>query len=89
MITKEIKKAVDEILAARIDSANYGMMATKRASFYSHQLLARNGIKITSKMSVKDFITKDGENIGKVSYRYANTKRNGMYKMLKPKVEWF
>ena len=73
MITRAIKNAINEILAARIDSANYGMLSTKRTSFSSHNLLAINGIKITSEMCY---------------YRYASQKRNGMYKMLKPQIEW-
>ena len=88
MITKEIKNAINEILAARIDRANYGMYSTKGASFSSHQLVKRNGIKITSEMCYKDSILQNGVEIGKIHYRYASQKRNGMYKMLNPQIEW-
>jgi hypothetical protein len=88
MITRAIKNAINEILAARIDRANYGMLSTKRTSFSSHNLLAINGIKITSGMCYKDSILQNGVEIGKIHYRYASQKRNGMYKMLKPQIEW-
>ena len=84
-ITKEIKDAVNDILSTRIDAANYGMLSTKRTKISSINVLLKNNIKITQKMC-NDDILKDGEVIGKVNYRYASTKRNGMYKMLKPQV---
>ena len=88
MITKEIKNAVADILAGRIDSENYGMLSNYHTKTSSHRILSDNGIKITSRLSTTDEVTQNGRIIAKIIYRYAAHKRNGMYKMLKPKVEY-
>ena len=88
-VTKEIKNAVQQVLAWRIDRANYGMLSTMRIPWESQHLLSVNHITITPNMSMHDDIVHHGcVTIGKVYYRYATRKRDGMYKMLKPKVEW-
>ena len=86
MVTKEIKKAIDEVLAARIDKSNYGMFSTKRVSFSAHNMLAKNCIKITSELCTTDKVLQGENVIANITYRYAAHKRNGMYKMLKPQV---
>ena len=84
----EIKNAVDDVLAERIDRENYGMLSNYRSKMVSHKILSDNGIKITSRLSTTDEVTQNGRIIAKIIYRYAAHKRNGMYKMLKPKVEY-
>lgn len=88
MINKEIKNAVADVLKERIDMANYGMLSNYRASMSSRRILADNGIKITSLLSTTDEIRQNGAPIAKITYHYALHKINGMYKMLKPKVEY-
>lgn len=89
MITKQIKDAVKEIVAARIDRANYGMTSRQTAGVYAYNTLHVNGITITSNMSVRDYIQQNGKNIGEVQYKYASQKRNGMYKMLRPTITYY
>lgn len=83
MIDKNIKDAVMRVLNARIDNSNYGMLSTARVSFGDEVLLKRAGLRVFDNR-----IEKDGTEVAKVHRRYAAHKRNGMYKELKPKVEW-
>lgn len=77
-----------DVLKGRIDRANYGMYSRYSCSPRSQFTLHQNGIRISSDMVLHDEITKNGQIIGKITYRYASQKRNGMYKMLKPVVEY-
>ena len=86
MITKEIKYAIADILMARIDRENYGMLSCYRALDSSHRILETNGIHITSRLSTTDEVMQDGKEIAKIKYRYAAHKRDGMYKMLRPEI---
>lgn len=73
----------------RIDNGNYGMFSSYRLNPRSSWTLLENKISFTNKMDVSDDIIQEGKVIGQIHYRYAQHKRNGMYKMLKPKIEWF
>ena len=88
MVTKEIKEAISEVLKLRIDKENYGMLSSCRINPKHTYVLFQKGITITSKLCTTDEVIQDNKVIAKITYRYAAQKRNGMYKMLKPKVEY-
>ncbi len=88
MITKEIKDAVMDVLKGRIDRENYGMLSNYRCNPRNHFLLHQKKITMSSTLCVHDEIYQDGKVIGEITYRYAEKKRNGMYKMLKPSIFW-
>lgn len=87
-MNKEIKNAVMDIVMANIDHANYGMLSNVRASNRSYNILWENNIKVTDSMGSEDKILKGDVVIGNIEYRYAMRKRDGMYKMLKPKITY-
>ena len=88
MVSKEIQNAVNDILLARIDKDNYGMLGKYRMSFDSHKIVKRENIVIPTEMYGVREIRRNGEIIGTVEFRFSSTKRNGMYKMLNPKFVW-
>ena len=81
---KQIKNAIMDVLKARVDRENYGMMSRASASMKNIMLLADNNIDIDRNMR---FVTKDGEKIFKIKRKYASKKVNGMYKELTPTLE--
>ena len=87
-VSKEIKNAIVDVLMWRIDRGNYGMLSTYRMNSRSTMVLANNGIKITNKFCTTDEVTQDGKVVAKITYRYAAHKKDGMYKMLRPKIEY-
>ena len=78
----KIKKAILDIVKGRLDRANYGMCSKYFVSTSSLDICESNNIHITKKLEYKDTITMNGVVIGEIRYRYAEHKRNGMYKML-------
>jgi len=84
----KIKKAILDIVKGRIDRANYGMCSKYFVCTSSLEICESNNIHITKKLEYKDTITMNGVVIGEVRYRYAAHKRNGMYKMLAPKISY-
>lgn len=86
MVTKEIKEAISEVLKLRIDRENYGMLSSYRIAPKHSYLLHQKGITITSKLCTTDEVMQGDKVLAKITYRYADHKRNGMYKMLKPQV---
>lgn len=88
MVSKEIKNAVKDMLLAKIDRQNYGMLGNYRMSFDSHKIVRKENIVIPTEMYGTREILQNGEVIGNVEFRYASKKRNGMFKMLNPKFVW-
>lgn len=88
MVTKEIKDAIQDVLNARIDSHNYGMLGNYRMSFDSHKIVRNGKIEIPTDLYGTKDIKQNGVKIGEVIFRYASKKVNGMYKLLKPKFVW-
>lgn len=80
---KQLKKAVVEQLEYDIDRGNYGMFSTKRISYESFKLLARNRIQI-----YENKVFQDGVEVANIERRYSSRKTCGDYKELKPKVTW-
>lgn len=87
-IAKEIKDAVLDVVMGRIDKNNYGMLSNYQVRPCNVFILHRSKIQITDKNYLPDEILQDGVTIGKIHHRYASRKVNGMYKTLKPKIEW-
>lgn len=81
-LTKEQRTVVMKILQNTVESGNYGMFAkTQEVSFREHHMLMDNGIRFKG-----DIITKNDKAIYLVKRRYSNTKRDGMYKELTPRL---
>lgn len=84
----KIKKAILDIVKGRIDRVNYGMCSKYFVCTSSLDICERNNIHITKKLEYKDTITMNGVVIGEIRYRYAEHKRNGMYKILAPIISY-
>lgn len=82
MMNKQIKDAIMDMLKARIDRENYGMLSNYRISPSSPLILKNNGIVIDG-----NFVYQNGKPIFKIIDRYAAKKTNGMYKKLKPELK--
>lgn len=77
MITKEIKKAILDILKGGVDRGNYGMCSTYHVNPNSCIICDRNNIRVTGKQ-----IIQNGVIIATIKRRYAARKCKGMYKEL-------
>ena len=85
---KNLKKAIKNVLATRIDRANYGMLSTKKNNPIDLRLLWENNIDIHFGYYDKGFngqknvIVQNNEIVAKIKPRY------GKYKELQPTIEW-
>lgn len=93
-MNKELQRAIKEVLKARIDKENHGMMVTKKVSHQDLRLLFDNEIDIYHGYNSKGFngknnvIVQRDKIIAIIKPRYASKKVNGMYKELTPIIEW-
>lgn len=88
MVTKEIKKAVMEVVMDGIKRANYyddtfGGRMDGWGPVQATRLLFENKIR------VKDYeVLQDGKPIAKIHRRYSKRKVHLCYRELKPTIEW-
>lgn len=82
-ITKEEKKAIQEMIMVQIDRCNYGMLS-KRDIQYSWLKILQNA-DITVNFN-KRIVAKNDIPVYEIKAKYASKKVNGMYKLLKPEL---
>lgn len=82
-ITKDEKKAIQEMVMVQIDRCNYGMLSKKDISYNSLKTLRNADITVNFD---KRIVVKNDIPIYEIKAKYAAKKVNGMYKLLKPKL---